>query len=175
MLKLHITYLALMVCLLAACHKTAPQRPTSYSHNATEVDSATLRLLHFSLRMADAADAELSAWVQRDTTYTWSLRDFGAWQRRDGVHAEDTILLENGETVSIHMRIHRLDGSLIIDTQQQHTMGDSRLPIGIESALREMVAGETRLLAIPWYVGYGVQGNEKIDQYENIIVEITLL
>lgn len=172
-----IVLLLAMVGMGVACQKTAPQRPTTYarSEKTAEVDSATLRLMHFNQRMADAADAELATLVRRDTAYSWTQREFGVWQRQDGLHAEETIGPDNGEEVRIHMVIQRLDGSLIIDTEQQHTVGDNRLPVGIESALREMEKNETRHLAIPWYSGYGVQGNDIVNKYENILVEITLL
>lgn len=175
------SYILPACCIIAACwqiscQRTAPQRPTVHGRTQkTQVDSATMQLLSFNQQMTDAADRELTAWVRRDSAHTWSQREDGVWIRRDStfVHNEGSPL-ENGQTIRLHMQIRRLDGTLVIDTQENHTLGNNRLPIGIENTIREMMPESGCTIAVPWYVGYGVQGNDIIGKYENILVTIQL-
>lgn len=175
------SYILPACCILAACwqiscQRTAPQRPTVHGRAQTaQVDSATMQLLSFNQQMTDAADRELSAWVQKDSIYGWAQREDGVWVRRDSAFAlVDESPYDNGQTIQLHMQIRRLDGTLVIDTKEKHTLGSNRLPMGIENVLREMVPGSSSTIAVPWYAGYGVQGNEIIGKYENIIVQIDL-
>lgn len=170
------SYILLVCCLLVACQRTAPQRPTVRGQaQATQADSATMQLLNFNQQMTDAADRELTIWVQKDSTCTWAQREDGVWVRRDSVFAlAGENLLENGQTIQLHMQIRKLDGTMVIDTKENHTIGSNRLPMGIENVLREMMPESSCTIAVPWYAGYGVQGNEIIGKYENILVHIEL-
>lgn len=174
--KFHLSLTILVAILLASCQRTAPQRPTVRGQEqTTQVDSATLQMLRFNLQMAHAADRELIAWVQKDSTYNWAQREDGVWIRKDSTYewAEEN-QFENGQTIPLHMQIRKLDGTMIIDTKENHTIGSNRLPMGIENMLREMMPGSSCTIVVPWYVGYGVQGNEIIGEYENILVHIEL-
>lgn len=175
------SYILLVCCLLTtcwqtSCQRTAPQRPTVHGRAQTvQADSATMQLLCFNQQMTDAADRELTTWVQQDSIHTWAQREDGVWIRRDNIFAlAEHSLYENGQTIQLHMQIRRLDGTMVIDTQENHTLGSNRLPMGIENVLREMVPGSCCTIVVPWYAGYGVQGNDIIGKYENILVQIEL-
>ena len=52
-------------------------------------------------------------------------------------------------------------------------LNKKELPTGLEEGLKLMRKGESARIIIPWYLAYGMQGNEEIPPYTSIIYDVS--
>lgn len=170
-----------LVLTVAACHRTAPQKPSQRSSEGTLPDVEMMALMEVNRRMANEADKLLLQYV--DSLHHVDGTEFaqmicGAWKsRRDSVTRDKNMYNETpqiNEKWRVRVRTLHLDGRLASDVEGVYTMRKFDLPIAVEDALGDMYPDEKALILAPWYTAYGVHGNEHVAGYENVLFEITL-
>lgn len=160
---------------LAACSGPNPQRPsTRLGKGATvEVDSAQLALLEYNARMVEAADKELMTLAQtREGEY--AIYDNGTWMRIDAPGDVDAELIRRGDRRTLTMRVYDLNGKLLLDSQREYTIGQMEMPIGIDMNVRHLHPGARVRMLMPWYAAFGMQGNEYVPPYTNIMIDLEI-
>lgn len=175
-------FLLPIILLAAACHKTAPQRPTRLHENKNE-DTTLVAMMTMNERMANAADRKVLSHIRAlcqeegvSLEERWTRLDGGAWLRRvtadEAAIYEDYTAVQKDEKWLVHLGISNLDGETLADRDIQATIGRQELPPAVEEVIQEMHEGETRVVIAPWYAAYGPVGDTAIRGYENVQIEI---
>ena len=157
----------LLICLAAcSCKRVKPQSPA----NQPTVDSIGMSASLINMRLAEAADIQLTEWVKHaDTTYT--LEDYGYWyciyRHTDG----DSILPQH--KVELFYTATSLEGKLLEDCQTTIQVGRRESLWAIDHILPLMREGEAVKLICPYYTAYGKDGNDHVPPLQNCIIDIT--
>lgn len=150
---------------LVGCRKVAPQAPA----NQQERDTVGMAATMLNMRLAEAADRQVSLWVQHaDTAYV--LDDFGYWYcfyRRT-----DRPGIREGDRVELFYTTTTLDEQLIEDCQTTIQVGRRETIWAIDVFLTNMREGEAARIISPYYTAYGKDGNEKVAPLTNCIIDI---
>lgn len=158
--------LLLLLCLIAvSCKKVAPQSPA----NRPAEDTVGIAASILNMRLAEAADNQVTAWVkQADTTYT--LEDFGYWYCIYR-HTNGTEIAEQ-QRVELFYTTTTLEGELIEDCQTTIQVGRRETLWAIDNILPMMRDGEAVRIASPYYTAYGKDGNDRVAPLQNCIIDI---
>ena len=163
---------------LSACSPQAPQRPSQRSGQQPEPDSATLAMVELHQRLADAADAELNNYI-RNHPGQWFAQEDGSWYSPSpsGDNQSNSAAVAQRSGLIFHLRLvtRDLDGNLLSDVQGEYELGKCQLPSSVESTLHSTLSTLNYIVLAPWYVAYGSQGNEFIDGYQNVTIEVYIL
>lgn len=158
--------LLLAVLSFAGCKKVQPQAPANQHQGDTLLNAAAL----INMRMAEAADIQVTEWVkQADTTYT--LEDYGYWYCI--YRHTDQPAIQPNDHVELFYTSSTLSGQLIEDCQITIQVGRRETLWAIDNILPLMRQGEAVRMACPYYTAYGKDGNERVAPLQNCIVEIT--
>ena len=158
-------WLILAAALMAGCHRTQPQTPSYKSGRAVMADSALLQALEMNRRLAEEADRQLTRYAAEG----YAMTESGYWAK--GLRNADNILQE-GETVEVHLRVLALDTTLLEDMRSTLTIGKEQLPEAAADALRQMTRGAKVSLAVPWYLAFGSTGTDHVPPYTNVLIEM---
>lgn len=167
--KLHI--LLLLIAVLTACVGAGPQRPSQRNgKRADEKSDKDLALISLNQRLAAEADKEILAYVQTQSD-SYAQMESGAWLRYLSRNDEGETPHEDEEW-TVQLVVRSLQDSLLIDSEQTYHIGRETLPVAVEILLRELHHDESVRLICPWYVGYGIYGNEYVNAYQNVIIDV---
>jgi len=155
-----------LAVVLTGCHKVGPQSPA----NIQDEDTTGIALSMLNMRLAAAADQQITTWVQQqDTAYT--LEDYGYWycfyRRTEGTPIEEL------KKVELYYTTSTLDGRLIEDCQTTVTVGRRETLWAIDNILPMMKEGEAVRIASPYYTAYGKEGTERVEPLTNCIIDIS--
>jgi predicted small lipoprotein YifL len=166
-----IAALTLSIVLLAGCGGKGPQIPSQRKGQEPRGDSTALAMLELNMRLAQAADTELTrlATAQDDS---YALYDANVWIHF--IDRGDTDTDYSGPTRTLRMRTYTLDGKLLTDSEGTYTLGKNELPGGVEWNIKEFHPGSRVRMFVPWYMAYGQQGTEHIPPYENVMIELEM-
>lgn len=159
--------------LLLSCRPQAPQIPSQRKSAAPEVDSTALALLALNQQLASAADLQLAALVQKEST-SYALYEAGTWMCILSRGDENRPHPQEGEEWTIHMRIYNLEGKLLTESEATYPIGKYELPQAVDANIGELYPGGKARLYAPWYSAYGLRGTKTVAPYENVIIEIEL-
>ncbi len=157
--------------VLSACQPTAPQRPSYRSgagYATTQVDSALLGMIQLNERMREEADEALT----RTASPQMTREESGYWIQ--GLHDIETGL-QNGEHATIHWQVYTLDSVLLQDVKESIQVGQWNTLPALTQALPMLHRGDSVLLLVPWYLGYGVTGNQNVPGYANLAIRLIVL
>lgn len=161
----------LAAVLIAGCTSQPPQRPSQRKGEAPQVDSTHLALLQLNKELAEAADKQLMLLAQEQEP-PYALYEGNAW----GVVLEpgdtDGPSPKSGEEWTVHMRVFSLDRKILLDSEGTYRIGKYELPPAIDANITEWYHGTCARMLVPWYTAFGMQGNDRIPAYENVILEI---
>jgi len=168
-------FILILVLALTGCGGPNPQRPsTRLGKVATvEPDSAQMALLEYNARMVEAADKELMTLAQtREGEY--AIYDNGTWIRIDNPGDLDAEIIRRGDRRTVAMRVYDLSGQLLIDSSREYTIGQMEMPVGIDMNVRHLHPGAQVRMLIPWYAAFGMQGNDFVPPYTNVIIDLEI-
>lgn len=163
--------LLLCVIVCCSCHKTQPQSP---SNKTIKKDSTELALMELNFRLAEEADREITQLIKNESTdtLTYTLHEAGFWYRyissTKGSHFTD------GNIVDIHIQIYDLENNLMLDSNEQITIGKRESAWCIDEAVKMMHQGSEMEILSPWYTGFGSTGNAYIPAYTNIKIKLSI-
>lgn len=170
-----------VVALVIGCRRTAPQRPSQRNgvRVETAADTAALALLSASQRLADAADREVARYVrtrgeeagQTGETMLFAQSEVGSWERWI-VRTDEGNTPQKNEEWTLRMVVTGLDGTMLLDSEATYRIGREELPRAVEEAVAEAHHGDELEIVCPWYTAYGAMGNEYIEAYQNVIIQL---
>lgn len=169
----HILIITVVV-VLASCQRTQPQRPSQRNGvSAQSTDTTLLALMNMTQRLVLEADKELLRYVKQTDT-TFALLEIGTWYKRLNSQPTQNEPLQEGEIANLQLTIRSLQQELLLNSIQTCKIGQEELPSVIGYILRESHHGDSIVLIVPWYSAYGVNGNEYVKPYQNVIIELNI-
>lgn len=169
--KISLFFVVVCVFLGMSCTKFQPQQPLYKGQ--VRVDSAKIRQINFNEDMAKQADVEIRHFV-KNSTDRYTRLNCGAWLKDIEPDSLATPVTTE-ENIKVQMRISTLKRDPITRYEKTCRLDKNDLPIAVNEVLATMLRGVEMELVVPWYAGFGVSGNEKIEPYENIIIKVKIL
>jgi len=166
--RLHVPFVLLMFCcLLNSCIKQSPQLP---SNKGLTVDKNVTSLLAINQNLTKKEDRILKQFaLQKDKAFKKS--EIGFWYIIN--ESGNKSRLKDSVSCKISCRLMSLKGRILQDNEQQIIIGKKQVVLGLEEGLKLMNKGDSATFIIPWYLAYGMKGNEpSIPPYTSIIYEI---
>lgn len=135
-----------------------------------ETESAT-NLLLINQKLAAKEDSILQLYAQKDTAY--KKNDLGFWykinQKANGAKIKDK------DKCRFTYQMLLLNGKVIEKADKQIVIGQKQIVVGLEEGIKQMHKGESATLIIPWYLGYGMNGNKPlVPPYTSVIYQIKI-
>jgi len=155
--------------ILVGCGGTKPQRPTRLGEERLDqTDSMLLGMVEVNQQMAEEADSQLAAYAADGYAY----HEDGYWVK--GLKDTDQPRLADSSMVMVHQWVYDLNGTLYQDVSQEMMVGRLETMPAVMSVLSELHHGDSVSLLIPWYAGYGAQGQGVVPAYTNVRVELVV-
>ena len=167
-LKLFL-FCSFCLILITSCKRQSPQLP---SNKGVEIDKNEESLLKINHRLAIKEDALLKKYTENNGTF--KKNDLGFWSKiiPSGTGSE----IKDSSVCKISSKLRLLNGKTLKVEQKQFVIGKKQLVVGLEEGIKLMHKGDSAIFVIPWYLGFGMKGNEPlIPPYTSIIYEIKLL
>jgi len=168
MIKILKIFIILFFCfLIFSCHKQSPQLP---SNKGVEKDQNGESLLAINENLAIKEDGLLRKFaLQQKKTFKRS--DLGFWYRIDqpgnGTKITDSV------SCRVSYRLLSLDGKELERDVKQVIIGKKQVVTGLEEGLKLLKKGDSATFIIPWYLAFGMKGNEPIiPGYTSIVYRI---
>lgn len=165
-------YIIILICMLgsfASCIKQQPQLPANKGNVA---DSNIAELLEINQNLAVKEDSVLKAYVQHDTSF--KKNELGFWYKIS--NSDKHNLIKNKTNCIFTCKLMLLNGKVLQVDEKNIIIGKRQVVTGLEEGLKLMHKGESATFIIPWYLGYGMKGNEPlVPPYTTLIYQIKLL
>lgn len=166
-MKLHIIILFLFAVI--ACIRQAPQLP---ANKAIESDSIGMAIQTSNQRLITGEDSIIASYVSTRTE-KFQKTSSGLW-----IYSEKTAKttkLKNGDNCKIKYSIYSYTDSLLYQKTEFIIIGKKQVINGIEEAILLMNNSDSAILILPWYLGYGMKGNENVPPYTSVVVKLEIL
>lgn len=158
----------LVFCSFLSCIKPSPQLPSNKG-NVDDENASTL--LSINQRLALKEDSILELLAQQDKAYKRS--DLGFWYKVDQITQAKSI--KDKDTCRFAYKLMLLDGKVVEKAEKQIVIGQKQIVVGLEEAIKLLHKGENATVIIPWYLAFGMNGNDKlVPPYTSIIYQIQL-
>jgi len=159
--------LLLFTVLILSCNRQRPQLP---SNKGSNVDSNTVSLLTINQNLAKKEDVYLKKIaLQKDKTFKRS--EIGFWYKIDQSGKGEAI--KDSTSCKISCQVSTLNGKVIQNEFKQLVIGKKLVTTGLEEGLKLCKKGDNAIFIIPWYLAYGMKGNEPlIPPYTSLIYKI---
>jgi len=163
-------FLVLSICIgLMACTKQAPQIPANKG-NADDQNAATLLDINKTLTVRE--DSILQEYAKAKPDFKKS--ELGFWYKINNLNANP--LLKKNDSFRCKIDIFLLNGRRIQADEKVIVLGKKQLIRGLEEGLKLMRRGESATFIFPWYLAYGMKGDDKlIPSYTSLIYQIEVL
>jgi hypothetical protein len=157
------------IYLAIACTRQTPQLP---ANKAIESDSVGIAIQTSNQRLITGEDSIIASYVSTRTE-KFQKTSSGLW-----IYSEKTAKttkLKNGDNCKIKYRIYSFTDSLLDQKTEFIIIGKKQVVNGIEEAILLMNNSDSAILIMPWYLGYGMKGNENVPPYTSVVVNLEIL
>ena len=156
--------------MLLSCNKPVPQIP---ANKGNTIDKDAITLLEINKDLAIKEDRLLQQYVEK--TYKDFIKsELGFWYKVD--RSTSGSLLKDKETCRFSYKLSLLEGNVLEEGEKEIQIGKKQLIPGLEEGLKLLHTGESATFIIPWYLGYGMKGDQNlIPPYTSLIYKVTLL
>ena len=152
--------------MLISCRKPVPQLP---SNKITDENNPELAMREMNKIMTQREDSAIQVLVNKQPV-KYSKTRSGVWYNILQKTTADS--LKTDSTVTFSYKMYDLNGQPIKEEKKTIKFGKKEVPTGLEEGLKMMRKGETIRLIVPWYLAYGISGNEGIAPYTSLIYEV---
>ena len=160
--------LIVLTTLSISCRKQSPQLP---SNKGNEADKDVAALLNINQAIINMEDSLLFQYVSTiDSVFQRS--DIGLWYRISA--RTNNVQLSEKSIATISYQLFLLEGTLLTEEKQTVEIGKKQIPKGLEEGLKLMRKGETATLIVPWYLAYGIKGNNIVPPYTSVIFAVKI-
>ena len=150
-----------------SCVKQAPQLP---SNKVIERNTDNEAFLKININLAKKEDSSIKLLAERMGSFKKNSNGF--WYKI--FHTGKGEMIKDSVQCSINFQIFKLDNKLIKTGVQRIIIGKKQEIIGLEEGLKMMHKGDSAIFIIPWYLAYGMTGNDMIPPYTSLIYRIKL-
>jgi hypothetical protein len=155
--------------LFTSCKKQLPQLP---SNKGIEKNDNTATLLSINHNLALKEDSVLKIFA--DSIGSFKKNDLGFWYKIYKV-GKGLIIKDSVQCV-VNLELMNLNFKIIQTTNKQIIIGKKQIVTGLEEGLKMMHKGDSATFVIPWYLAYGMKGDEPlIPPYTSLIFKIKVL
>ncbi|MGC3979097.1 MAG: FKBP-type peptidyl-prolyl cis-trans isomerase [Paludibacteraceae bacterium] len=155
------------ILFLSSCVKQQAQFP---SNKEKQIDSTDINLRTINETLTLKEDSIIHELVRQQKN-SYIKTPSGAWYYKESVTSLDS-LKESPQAVFSYT-LYTLTGEKISIEKKQVTFGKKEIPSGLEEGLKLMRKGEKIRLIVPWYLAYGMRGQDNIPPYTSLVYEIT--
>jgi FKBP-type peptidyl-prolyl cis-trans isomerase len=155
--------------LFSSCKKQAPQLP---SNKGVKVDHNEESLLKINHQLTIKEDALLKKYAESKKTF--KKNELGFWYKI--IQSGTGSGIKDSSVCKISCKLRLLSGKIIKTEKSRFIIGKKQQAVGLEEGVKLMRKGDSAVFIIPWYLGFGMKGDEPlIPPYTSIIYEIKLL
>ena len=153
--------------LLISCARQSPQIP---SNKGIVADKNTASLLVINQNLAKKEDSVLRKFIlQQNKAFKRS--DIGFWYKID--HVGNGSGIKDSVKCKITYKLMSIKGKLLLNDENQVVIGKKQLVVGLEEGLKLMNKGDSATFIVPWYLAYGMKGNNPgVPPYTSIICKM---
>jgi len=156
-------------CMLISCKKQTPQLP---SNKAEVIDQDVVELLEINQRLTLKEDSILKKHAE-GADENFKKQGIGFWYKID--RPAEGPYLKDQEACNFSCKMMSLDGKVLEQKDKRAVIGKKQLVVGLEEGLKLLHKGESATFVIPWYLAYGMKGNEPlVPPYTSLIYEVKL-
>lgn len=166
-MKRKLFYIVPLFFILASCGKPRPQLPANKN---IAVDSTKINLRKINETLAVKEDSVIQAMVSKQNV-PFKKNAIGIWYYKEKETSRE--LLTKSASPSVSYTVSTLAGDTLESKKINIRFGKKEIPVGLEEGLKLMRAGEKMRLIVPWYLAYGITGNDNIPAYTSLVYEIT--
>ena len=159
---------SVLLIVFSSCNKPLPQLPSNKGNIA---DENVAKLLIINQSLAIKEDSILNQFTKKDAAF--KKNELGFWYKIDQTTNGQS--LKDKDLCKFTCKILLLNGKVLSDDDKQIIIGKKQVVMGLEEGLKLMHKGENATFIIPWYLGYGMKGNEPlVPPYTSLIYNIKL-
>jgi len=153
--------------LIISCGRQSPQLP---SNKGNSIDKNAVSLLAINENLAKKEDAYLKKIaLQKDKSFKKS--EIGFWYSIDKL--QNGVQLKDSVNCRFKYTLFSLNGKQLKNEEKQIVIGKKQVVVGLEEGLKLMKKGENATFIIPWYLAFGMKGDEPlIPPYTSLIYKV---
>lgn len=100
--------------------------------------------------------------------------EFGFWYNIENEYKGEH--LKEKDNCRIRYKMRLLDGTLLEENEIEFTIGKKEIIVGLEEGLKLLRKGESATFVIPWYLAYGMKGNDVlVPPYTSLVYEVEVI
>lgn len=168
-MKKTVFLIGILVCLCLnfySCKKQAPQLP---SNKGIVKDESSASLAKINHRLAIKEDSIIKVYAEGKKVF--KKNEIGFWYKISSV-GKGTII-KDSVSCKFSGKLMLLNGKMLERSEKQITIGKKETIAGLEEGLKLMHKGDSATFIIPWYLGYGMIGKDKlVPPFTSIVYEI---
>ena len=167
-MKQKIFFITSIIILLLSCVKPQPQFP---SNKGNIIDSTKMNLTKMNEVLAQKEDSLIQILIKKQSV-PFTKQTNGLWYHKEIETNLDA--LKNDSAISFQYKCYTLTGELVKSGKSQIRFGKKETTVGLEEGLKLMKKGEKMQLIVPWYLAYGMKGEDNIPPYTSLIYEVSV-
>ena len=161
-----------VMCLCAgflSCKKQAPQLP---SNKVIADNTEANTLLDINQNLAQKEDSLLEVFALKKNK-SFKKNEIGFWYKIEQTGKGSKV--EDKSACNFSYKLTLLNGKTVEEDKKQIVIGKKQVVSGLEEGIKLLHYGDSATFIIPWYLGYGMNGNKPmIPPYTSIIYQIKL-
>jgi len=158
--------IALIISILPACKKPAPQLP---SNKNNVIDSTNYYLTQINSNIIAQQDSVLSVFVEKNYSDFQKTKD-GFWYKI--ISQKNGKKITKSDTLLVWYKLLNLNNQQLKEESFIAHFGKKEMTTGLEQGLLLMHKGDSAVFIIPWYLAFGAKGNENIKPYTSVIYKV---
>jgi hypothetical protein len=157
----------LLFALLFGCVKQKPQLP---ANKDIAIDSTHLTLQLANEKLIYNEDSLLNEYVQHeDKKYIKDENGYWYYIYRNNTGKN------NWKTAQINYSVYSLDNEFYFSKIETIKFEKNQLIPTLNELLKKMNPGDSAITIAPWYLAYGLKGNEHVPAYTSLKIRLKLL
>lgn len=153
-----------------ACVRQAPQLPANKTNT---VDSSVVAMQMANEKLISGEDSVIQHYVDTNAL-DFKKSNSGLWYKIYNFKNKSNTPSE-GEKCQIDYQVFSLQNKLLFNETKSIIIGKKQIINGLEETLLLLSQGDSAVVLIPWYMGYGMKGNQYIPPYTSVVVHVKRL
>lgn len=160
----------LLISLAIACTRQVPQLP---SNKVTAADSSGVALQLANEKLISGENSIVQNFIAK-SNIDFQKSNSGLWYKIYKIEKYQN-KPKQGQNCKINYFVFSLENKLLYNETKNIVIGKKQLINGIEETLLFLSEGDSAIAVIPWYIGYGMKGNDRIPPYTSVVVHLKRL
>lgn len=161
-----IVFACFFVLLLMGCVKQSPQLPANKNNN---IDSSLLALQLANEKLIEHEDSLLNEFVSAiDSTFI--KHESGFWYKINSKSSDE----HKYTKFKVVYSLYSLENELLLSKSEDIVVGKNQIIPALDELLKQMRSGESATVIAPWYLAYGMHGNELVKPYASLKIYLNI-